>query len=285
MQIGFIGAGRVGCSLGRYFSGKGVALAGYYDADYAAARDAAEFTQSAFYKDLQQLIHASSILFITTADACIVPVWEQIRKLTLKDQIICHCSGALSSDSLSGIEDTNAECCSVHPMLPFSNKFSSYEQLEHAFFTVEGQQRAVSVITELLTALGNKVCRINSAIKPKYHAAASILSNQVIAVLDTGYQLLEECGFSRTEALQATASLVRSNIENVIAQDCSNALTGPIERGDYDTIQEHLDCLDADTEALYRVLGKRLISIAQRKNPDQSYEKILHLLENSDMAF
>lgn len=278
MKIGFIGAGRAGCSLGRYLSEKGVSLAGYYDIDPAAAKAAAEFTESAYYGHLQQLVNASAIVFLTTGDDRIVPVWEQIKELPLENQIICHCSGALSSDSFSGIESTNASCCSVHPMLPFSNKFSSYEQLEHAFFTVEGQDYAVSVVTELLTTLGNEVCRIKADVKPKYHAAASILSNHVISVLDTGYRLLEECGFSREEAVAATAALIRGNVENVIAQGCTDALTGPIERGDTATVQKHLACLDDDTKMLYRILGKHLAVIAQEKNPDYDYNRIRQLL-------
>lgn len=190
MRTGIIGAGRVGCSLGKYLSSKDIELAGYYDTDFAAAEEAAAFTQTNFFDTLQPLVETSELLFITTGDSFIVPVWEQVKKLSHKNQIICHCSGALLSDSFSGAEEAGFSCCSVHPMLPFSNKFSSYQQLEHAFFTVEGQEYAVNTMTELLTSCGNQVCRIDAAAKSRYHAAASILSNQVIAVLDTGYRLL-----------------------------------------------------------------------------------------------
>ena len=195
-----------------------------------------------------------------------------------RNQIICHCSGALSSDSFSGAKEAGVSCCSVHPMLPFSNKFSSYQQLEHAFFTVEGHPHAVQVITDLLTSYGNEVCRIDAAAKPEYHAAASILSNQVIAVLDTGYRLLEDCGFSRKKAVAATAALVRQNIENVLSQGCVHALTGPIERGDVSTVEKHLHCLNTEDAALYRMLGTRLLAIAEGKNPAQNYENMRHVL-------
>ena len=101
----------------------------------------------------------------------------------------------------------SVSCCSIHPMLPFSNKFSSYEQLNKAFFTVEGQDAAVEAISGLFCSIGNEVCRIDGAKKAKYHAAASILSNQVIAVLDMGYTLLEDCGFTRNEAVRPQGSL------------------------------------------------------------------------------
>ena len=278
MKIGIIGAGRVGCSIGKYLRTKDIELAGYYDVDSAAAKEAAEFTRTESFDSLKQLADQSQIIFITTPDSFIIPVWEQLKGLSLRNQIICHCSGALSSDSFSGAKEAGVSCCSVHPMLPFSNKFSSYQQLEHAFFTVEGHPHAVQVITDLLTSYGNEVCRIDAAAKPEYHAAASILSNQVIAVLDTGYRLLEDCGFSRKKAVAATAALVRQNIENVLSQGCVHALTGPIERGDVSTVEKHLQVLNPEDAALYRMLGTRLLTIAKEKNPAQNYENMEHVL-------
>lgn len=274
MRIGIIGAGRVGTSLGKYFREKGDAPVGFYDKNPVAAKEAAEFVQTAVFQTLSQLVRESDILFITTPDAWILPVWEELKTLSLENQIICHCSGALSSDSFSGREHMNVSCCSVHPMLPFSNRFSSYEQLNHAFFTVEGQPRAVEKITALLTSFGNEVCQIDAAKKPKYHAAASILSNQVIAVLDLGYSLLEECGFSREDAIRATASLVKRNVENVIEEGCAGALTGPVERGDIQTVKKHLDCLSDTDRTLYRLLGNRLLSIAEEKHPKEDYAEL-----------
>ena len=278
MKIGIIGAGRVGCSIGKYLRTKDIELAGYYDVDSAAAKEAAEFTRTESFDSLKQLADQSQIIFITTPDSFIIPVWEQLKELSLTNQIICHCSGALSSDSFSGAKEAGVSCCSVHPMLPFSNKFSSYQQLEHAFFTVEGHPYAVEIITDLLTSYGNEVCQIDGKAKPKYHAAASILSNQVIAVLDMGYRLLKDCGFSREKAIAATAALVRQNIENVISQGCVHALTGPIERGDVSTVEKHLQVLNPEDAALYRMLGTRLLAIAKEKNPAQNYENMEHVL-------
>ena len=100
----------------------------------------------------------------------------------------------------------------------------------------------------------------------------------MIAVLDTGYRLLEDCGFSREKAVAATAALVRQNIENVLSQGCVHALTGPIERGDVSTVEKHLHCLNAEDAALYRMLGTRLLAIAEGKNPTQNYENMRHVL-------
>ena len=104
MKICIIVAGRVGCSIGKYLRTKDIELAGYYDVDSAAAKEAAEFTRTESFDSLKQLADQSQIIFITTPDSFIIPVWEQLKELSLTNQIICHCSGALSSDSFSGRE-------------------------------------------------------------------------------------------------------------------------------------------------------------------------------------
>lgn len=278
-RTGFIGAGRVGCSIGKYLSESGIPLAGYYDSTQQASHDAAAFTASNCFADIKELTAASDILFLTTPDGIIERTWEEVRRLPISGKLVCHCSGAMPSDVFEGIGDTGACCCSLHPMLPFHDCFSSYQQLHHAFFTIEGDDEAVQRLTDMFAGLGNVVCRIQGACKPKYHAAASILSNQVIAVLDTGYRLLEECGFSREAAIDATRELVRQNIENVLAHDCIQALTGPVERGDSATVKKHLDCLDVETRRMYQVLGSRLIQIAEKKHPGQDYATLRALLQ------
>lgn len=156
-------------------------------------------------------------------------------------------------------------------MFAFSNKDSVYQQLDSVSFTLEGHPYAVNAWQQLLDALGNRSVVIDQAKKPKYHAAASILSNQVIAVLATGYELLEECGFSEKEARTFSAALVRDNVEHVIADGCVSALTGPIERGDVGTVQKHLQELNDTQKEMYRVCGSKLLELAECKNPQTDY--------------
>lgn len=82
--------------------------------------------------------------------------------------------------------------------------------------------------------------------------------------------MIRGTGFSKTadfprKAVAATAALVRQNIENVLSQGCVHALTGPIERGDVSTVEKHLHCLNTEDAALYRMLGTRLLAIAEGK--------------------
>ncbi|MBO5468669.1 MAG: DUF2520 domain-containing protein [Lachnospiraceae bacterium] len=283
MKIGFVGAGRAGCSLGKYFTRKAaqadVTVTGYNSIVEEEARWAAEFTSSSVFERIEDVIAASDAIILSTPDGAIKKVWDTIDKKNLTGKMICHLSGSLSSDVFSGIDTYGGYAISIHPMFAFSNKDSVYQQLDSVSFTLEGHPYAVNAWQQLLDALGNCSVVIDQAKKPKYHAAASILSNQVVAVLATGYELLEECGFSEKEARTFSAALVRDNVEHVIADGCVSALTGPIERGDVGTVQKHLQELNDTQKELYRVCGSKLLELAGCKNPQTDYAALESVLK------
>ena len=283
MKIGFVGAGRAGCSLGKYFTTKAaqadVTVTGYNSIVEEEARWAAEFTGSSVFERIEDVIAASDAIILSTPDGAIKKVWDTIDKKNLTGKMICHLSGSLSSDAFSGIDTYGGYAISIHPMFAFSNKDSVYQQLDSVSFTLEGHPYAVNAWQQLLDALGNRSVVIDQAKKPKYHAAASILSNQVVAVLATGYELLEECGFSEKEARTFSAALVRDNVEHVIADGCVSALTGPIERGDVGTVQKHLQELNDTQKEMYRVCGSKLLELAGSKNPQTDYAALESVLK------
>ena len=283
MKIGFVGAGRAGCSLGKYFTTKAVqadvTVTGYNSIVEEEARWAAQFTGSSVFERIEGVIAASDAIILSTPDGAIKKVWDTVDKKNLTGKMICHLSGSLSSDVFSGIDTYGGYAISIHPMFAFSNKDSVYQQLDSVSFTLEGHPYAVNAWQQLLDALGNRSVVIDQAKKPKYHAAASILSNQVIAVLATGYELLEECGFSEKEARTFSAALVRDNVEHVIADGCVSALTGPIERGDVGTVQKHLQELNDTQKEMYRVCGSKLLELAECKNSQTDYAVLESVLK------
>lgn len=282
MKIGFIGAGKAGCSLGKYFASKSsqadIQITGYYSIISEETRWAAAFTNSDCFQTAEEVIAASDSVILSTPDGAIKKVWESFNKENVKGRIFCHLSGSLSSDVFSGIEKLGGYPISIHPLFAFSSKESVYQQLNQVCFTLEGHPYAVAQWKDMLSALGNKALVVSGEVKPKYHAAASILSNHVIAVLEAGYQLLEECGFSEEEARTYTSVLVRDNVEHVIRDGCVKAMTGPIERGDEETVAKHLSVLNPEQREIYQACGRQLLVMAKEKNPDRTYSNIEDLL-------
>lgn len=279
MNIGIIGAGKVGVSVGRYLKDNNIQISGFYDIDSDNAAFAAQFTQTDCFSDLEELVKLSDTLFITTPDGVIRSVWDCIRNnMSVKNKIVCHFSGALSSDVFTDSQSTGAGVCSIHPMLAFSDKLTSYRIPANTFFAVEGDETAVSALKSLFESLGNTVCWIDKSKKSLYHTAASVLSNELVALLDVGYSLLEQCGFSRDNAVGATKNLVSGNVKSVLENGCVNALTGPVERNDLQTVKKHVESLQGEDRQIYILLAKRLVNLAKAKNEDRDYRDLSEFL-------
>lgn len=284
MNIGIIGAGKVGVSVGRYLKDNNIQISGFYDIDSENAAFAAQFTQTDCFSELKELVKVSDTLFITTPDTVIGSVWDCIIKnknMSVKNKIVCHFSGALSSDVFTDSQSTGAFVCSIHPMLAFSDKLTSYRIPANTFFALEGDETAVSAIKSLFESLGNTVCRIDKRKKSLYHTAASVLSNELVALIDMGYSLLEQCGFSREEAVGATQNLVSGNVKSVLENGCVNALTGPVERNDLQTIKKHVESLNGEDRQIYILLAKRLVKLAKVKNGNRDYAEMSEFLDLS----
>lgn len=279
MKIGLIGAGRVGCSLGKYLAEKGKTVTGFFSKSFESAARAAEFTSTGSlsvmaFHDMEELVALSDTLIITTPDDEIGKVWDRMKEMSINERIICHVSGSLSSDVFTGIDKKQAYGASIHPLLAFRDKYSSYEQLYNGFFTLEGDETALRGMEILLQELGNPYRIIERKAKAAYHCAASILSNDVLALLEIGYGLLQECGFTEKEARESTASLIRGNVENVLKNGTLSSMTGPIVRGDVSTVEKHLQVLKGEDREIYLLLGKRLLKMAAINNPQKNYGKM-----------
>ena len=278
MKIGFIGAGKVGFTLGRYFTEQQITVSGYYNRHPEAAIDAAEFTGTRYYDTMENLIRDSEVIFITVPDGAIAEVWEQLKQLQIKNKIICHCSGALSSAVFSDI--TNYECYgySIHPLFAVNSKTESYKELSKALFTIEGDELHRDALADLIRSCGNKVVFLNPENKIKYHCAAVFASNLINGVMETAITELVQCGFTSEEALSALAPLTINNVAHLSEGTLEEALTGPIERGDTSTVLKHLNNISDDTRDIYILLSKKVLQIAKRKNPDRDYGKMEELL-------
>ncbi len=279
MKIGFIGAGKVGFTLGKYFAENGTELSGYYSSSVASAKEAAEFTGSEYFDNAEKLIGASDVIFLTVPDGAIKDVYLSLPHEILKGKQLCHCSGALSSkDAFPEINEYGAKGTSIHPLFPVSSKYESYKAIGDAFFCIEGDR--ADEWSRILSDMGNPVRIIDSEIKIKYHAACVAASNLVCGLIAESTELLTGCGFSENEALEALKPLALSNLNRIFETDPVTALTGPVERNDVSTVKKHLGALDEGTDAeIYRSLSLKLTEMAEKRHADADYSEMKALLD------
>lgn len=278
MTIGFIGAGKVGTTLGKYFKEKGQTLSGFYSLTEESAKWAASFTDSKAYESMQDIIQESDMLMFTVPDGRIGQVWEEAKPY-ISHKILCHCSGLHSSNIFSDRDNTNSTGYSIHPLCAISDREHSWRKMEQVLFTIEGDNTHIQILQEMLSGMGNPVQCIAAKDKVKYHAAASLASNHMTAVFFMAQQMFMECGFGREQAVEELYRLARGNLENILKQGCVNSLTGPVERNDIDTVKRHLEVLTQETKKAYRENARMLVRLARQKHPERDYNEMSSLLQ------
>lgn len=278
MKIGIIGAGKVGVTLGKYLGEHGIQVTGFYSKSRQSIKEACEFTGTKEFYTLEELVLANDILFVTTPDGVIGEIWNQIAGYPMEQKIICHFSGSLSCDVFSNRKEAGVYACSIHPIYPFDQKFSAYLQFHHAVLTIEGDREAVDRMAPLFEALGHKVFQMEGTEKRKYHCGASMASNHMLALLEMAVRLLNQCGFGEEEAREILGPLVISNLENALKKGVAEALTGPIERNDTETVAGHLETLSQKEREIYKSLGSILLELSQKKHPKRDYGDLEKML-------
>lgn len=282
MKIGFIGAGKMGYTLGRHLKECATdccQIIGYYSQKLESAKDAAKFTDTAYYDDLRKLVEDCEVLFLTVPDGQIAVMAGMLDGLSdfLEGKIICHTSGALSSHVFSGMH-SHVYGYSIHPIYAVSSKTESYINFSDCFVTIEGHEKYLKAFVQMFEVCGHQVKIISADDKVKYHSAAVFSSNLVIGLYHMALKLMKECGFNDEEAQNALKPLLKNNVDKLFASDCKNALTGPVERCDISTVEKHLKVLSSDKELVYRLLSKELVKIAEEKN-DRDYSTLFELLQ------
>lgn len=295
MNIGFIGAGKVGCTLGKYFmQDPETNIAGYYSKSGNSAVDAARFTDSKSYPDMKELIDVSDMIFLTVPDGSIRDTWKKIKGYDIREKIICHCSGSMScDDAFEGIEETGAFGYSAHPLFAVSDKYNAYRELTGVFFTLEEARTKIddakdaaagpglAALQGIFTRLGNPTKVIDGKDKTTYHCAAATASNLVCGLIDQSLALMKRCGFEEDEAVKALGPILMGNMSHIADKGPTASLTGPIERNDIETVRKHLDCLeDGYEKEIYRLLSSRLIKMAENRHPDRDHDEMRKLIND-----
>lgn len=274
MDIGFIGAGKVAFSFGKYLTERGVKVCGYYNRNPQTAQEAANFTDTRQYVSLRNLVEDSDVLFLAVPDGAIASVWEQLKMLPIQNKVIGHFSGSLSSAVFSDIERYHAYGYSIHPLFAVNDKYNSYREMSHAFFTVEGHPRYLKRFLRLFENFGNPVEVISAQDKVRYHAAAAMASNLYVGLVHLCEEMLRDCGFSAVNAHRALSPLILGNAENIVQYGTEKALTGPIERCDLSTVAAHLECLTDEEREVYRCLSGQVLKVAKVKHPKRDYDEL-----------
>lgn len=282
MRIAIIGAGNVGTALAVLLQSAGHQLTGIASFSAASAAAAARRVNAAHGTDPLTFTRQAEIIFLTTPDRVVAEVCEQIvcQNGFSAGAIVAHTSGAHSSNILESVSINGAYPLSFHPLQTFANPDAGIQNLPGSFITVEGDEEALPVARQLVADLGCKLLEIPTASKPLYHAAACIACNYFTTLIEEALQVMEAAGVCRADGLPALYPLIEGTLNNIKRVGPTQALTGPIARGDASTVKLHLSALEKKLPELmpfYRVLGLATVELATAKGTlsDTERQKLL----------
>ncbi len=270
-SVSIIGAGVVGQAVGRILREKGYEIKGVVARSIAKAEVAAAFI-GAGEPGIDPVGGASGAdwILITTPDKAIKETCGRIARGNGfgKGSLAIHMSGALGSNVLDSARKAGARALSIHPIQSLASSEQAVKNLPGSYFSVEGDAEAIADGREIVEALGGLLVMIPGEKKALYHAGAAVASNYLVAALDFAVMIYEALGMRRDEAVKAIMPLVRGTVNNVERVGVPDALTGPIARGDVETVAGHIEALEKylpDMLPLYKALGRHTVKVGLAK--------------------
>ena len=258
-RVFILGAGRAGRGLARALGASGVAVTGLH-----GTRESAEprITAGA----LPPSIRSATIILVTVRDGQLDRALDQIAKAGVaRGAAVLHASGSAEPAGVQALRAADVPSGTFHPLVPFADEDAAAHRLRGAWIGIDGDPPARDAARRLATRLGARVLEIPEGSKIRYHAAAVFAANFPIVLAATADRLLREAGVPADEGWPAVLHLMRSAVANVAAQSPAHALTGPIARGDVETVRAHVAALAGDAEALasYRALSRAALALAR----------------------
>ena len=192
------------------------------------------------------------LLLLATPDGAIGEVAASITPV--ETTVVAHLSGARGLDVLA----THPFRAALHPLTSMPTAEVGAERLARgAWFALDASsEEAMTIVESVVTALGGRSFVVNDEHRVAYHAAAAIASNHVVALLGSAERVAASAGVP----LEAYLELVRATIDNIEDLGVADALTGPVARGDWETVARHREDIDPSELALYDAL----VEAAQR---------------------
>lgn len=254
-----VGPGRAGTALALALRGRGrraTAVAGRSPEAASTLRAARALDAPAVA--VEHAGRDADLVVVATPDGAIAAAAAALAPSLRPGALVVHLSGARSRHELDDVVAVRAdvEVGSIHPLQSLPSGEVGRARLPGSWCAVDGPPE----VERLAVTLGMRPFRVDPARRVDYHAAACVASNHLVALLGQVERLAAHAGAPSAAFLP----LVRATLDNVDELGPATALTGPVARGDADTVAAHLDALPADERDAYRALAAAALRLIDR---------------------
>ncbi|GIV60811.1 DUF2520 domain-containing protein [Rhodocaloribacter litoris] len=282
-RFALIGAGGLGTALGLRLAACGYTVRAVVSRSGVSARRLAARV-GAVATPLDDLPGDVEVVLCCVPDDALAPLVEALSRLPRDwaGTVVAHTSGTRSSEALAPLARRGALTLRFHPLQSFPPG-SPPERFDGIYVGLEGRPAARAFGERLATGLGARPVTIPAGAGPRYHLAATLASNFLVTLMALAAEVLAGAGFDRPTARAMLQPLVEGTWRNLADRLPEEALTGPVARGDRETVRRHLQALHQDLPHLlpvYAALTGETVRVAVRSgrlNPEDA-RSLLDLL-------
>ncbi|OZM82699.1 Rossmann-like and DUF2520 domain-containing protein [Pseudonocardia sp. MH-G8] len=286
LTVGVVSAGRVGAVVGAAWAAAGHHVAAASGVSRASVARAAALLPDTSLLPPDQVVAGADLALLAVPDDVLPGL---VRGLAAAGsfragQIVVHTSGAHGVAVLAPAAEHGVLPLALHPVLTFTGRTEDVARLAGASVGVTaapGDEAAWSVGEALVVEMGAEPVRVAEEVRPLYHAALAHGANHLVTLVRDCVDTLERAGVGPAERL--VAPLLSAALDNALRHG-DRALTGPVARGDVETVRLHLQELaaaDPDLAETYRVLAARTARRASDAGllPEHAAHDVLTILE------
>ncbi|MFN7181546.1 MAG: Rossmann-like and DUF2520 domain-containing protein [Planctomycetota bacterium] len=290
MKIGIIGCSRVGCSFAKALSSKSdkikVILCKVTNTPISLSniqRSLNTANQIQVTNKIKDVISNCDIIFIAVKDDKIVTIVEEIIRQggNMTGKYFLHFSGSLTCELFSPLKvHYRVKVGSLHPVASFPSIQVGVERMFNIWWVFEGDGECLKKIGFLIKLLNGKIIKIDKSAKILHHIVCVFSANFLVGLLFLAKELAREN--SSLKEYGVYLPLVESVIKNAQnAKNIEDILTGPVVRGDINTITRHLSFLEKYPTFLryYKMFSSLLLDMSKEVLDKDVYAKIKKMLK------
>lgn len=210
----------------------------------------------------------ADVVLISVRDDAIAEVADRIAPFVSDVGVVAHMSGFTPVLALHSIQERGVAVGGFHPLQSLPDPETGADALDGAFVGIDGDPLGTDVLTHFGSSLGMEPFRLDDAARPAYHAAAAAAANFVVTALAVSADLYESAGIDP----RVSRPLVERAVANVFEKGPTASLTGPIARGDIETVIGHLEAAHEVSE----YVGRQFRLMAEATTIRAGREEDLH---------
>lgn len=204
----------------------------------------------------------ADVVLLAIPDAALADAAARLAQAKPR-RVILHVAGARTPAELASARSGGHAVGAMHPLVSFADR-KHPPGLANATFVIAGDTRAIAAASRIAERVGARAL-VAEVHGPAYHAAAAMVANGAAALAHAGADLLMALGCDRVDAEIALAGLLRSVASNVASVGVPAALTGPIVRGDAETVARHraaVEGVDPALRVVYDAAARAIVRCA-----------------------